>query len=297
MLDSGRRLNELRAVGPWVARIVEGWIADPPEVPEPPELRRGFLTMAEALRVLEESDGPDLRGDLQVHTTWSDGSASLEEMARHARDLGHDYIGVTDHSKGLPIAGGMDEATLMRQWDEIDATNARLEPAGIRILRSLEMNISPEGEGDMDPDVLGQLDLVLGAFHSKLRIKEDQTERYLAAVRNPDVHVLAHPRGRRWNARTGLYADWPRVFEAAADAGTALEIDSFADRQDLQVDLLRVAVEAGVLLSLGPDAHHPEDLRFLPLGVAAATLAGVPADRILNTRAADEVAAAVRAPG
>jgi putative hydrolase len=176
---------------------------------------------------------------------------------------------------------------------EIDRVNADLAGSGapFRALRSIEMNLSPEGEGDMDPAVLGGLDLVLGAFHSKLRTTEDQTERYVAAVRNPTVHVLAHPRGRRWSARPGLRADWPRVFAAAAEAGTAMEIDAFPDRQDLQVDLLRVARDAGTWISIGTDAHHPEELAFLELGMAAALQAGLPLERVLNLLPVDEVMA------
>ena len=289
---TGRSLTELRAVGPWVADRLRTWIEDPPDVLAPPEARQGFLTLAEARRTLEaEPDPPRLRGDLQMHTTWSDGASPLEEMIAAAMALGHEYVAVTDHSVGLPIAHGMDEATLLRQGLEIDRVNEGHVGDGFRALRSLEMNLSPAGEGDMDPAVLRGLDLVLAAFHSKLRTTEDQTARYLAAVANQSVHVLAHPRGRRWNARAGLRADWPRVFAAAARAGTALEIDAFPDRQDLQVELLDLAREAGVWISIGTDAHHPDELGCLELGVAAAVRAGVPRGRILNLLGADEVVA------
>jgi histidinol phosphatase-like PHP family hydrolase len=286
LVEAGRNLTELRAVGPWVARIIEEWVRAPPEVPEPPESRSGFLTMAEARAILGDHPDwrPELRGDLQMHTTWSDGTLPLAEMVRLAEAQGHEYVAVTDHSVGLPIARGMDEPTLRRQMREIEDLNDRLasDGAGIRVLRSLEMNVSPEGEGDMDPALLGELDLVLGAFHSRLRVAEDQTDRYLAAIRNPSVHVLAHPRGRRWNARPGLRADWPRVFEAAAEAGTAVEIDAFTDRQDLQVELIEVARDAGAMISIGTDAHRPEELLNIDLGVAAAIRARVPREAILN---------------
>jgi histidinol phosphatase-like PHP family hydrolase len=286
LVEAGRNLTELRAVGPWVALIIEEWVRAPPEVPEPPESRSGFLTMAEARAILGDHPDwrPELRGDLQMHTTWSDGTLPLAEMVRLAEAQGHEYVAVTDHSVGLPIARGMDEPTLRRQMREIEDLNDRLasDGAGIRVLRSLEMNVSPEGEGDMDPALLGELDLVLGAFHSRLRVAEDQTDRYLAAIRNPSVHVLAHPRGRRWNARPGLRADWPRVFEAAAEAGTAVEIDAFTDRQDLQVELIEVARDAGAMISIGTDAHRPEELLNIDLGVAAAIRARVPREAILN---------------
>jgi histidinol phosphatase-like PHP family hydrolase len=280
--DQGRSLTELRGVGPWIARMIDAWLESPPEVPEPPAVRSNFLTLAEARQVLTDNPDwrPSLQGDLQMHTTWSDGKAPLEEMAEAAATHGHRFVAVTDHSKGLPIANGMPEEKLLRQGDAIRTYND--DGAPIRLLRSLEMNLSPEGQGDMDPTVLEQLDLVLGAFHSQLRTTSDQTERYLAAVRNPTVHVLAHPRGRRFGARGGLRADWPRVFTAAAEAGMALEIDCHPDRQDLEVDLLRLAAETGVWISIGTDAHYPHELAFIEFGVAAAVLGGIPRERILN---------------
>jgi histidinol phosphatase-like PHP family hydrolase len=243
--------------------------------------------MAEANRILAEHPEwrDTLRGDLQMHTTWSDGHLSAREMADHAASLGHAYAAVTDHSKDLPIANGMDEATLLRQGVEIDGVNEELagEGSGFRLIRSIEMNLSIEGEGDMDHDVLGGLELVLGAFHSQLRVSEDQTSRYIAGVRNPTVHVLAHPRGRRWSSRKGLYADWPTVFAAAAEAGTAMEIDAHPARQDLQVELLEIARETTDLwISIGTDAHYPDELGFIGLGLAAAIRAGFPRERILN---------------
>ena len=280
--DQGHSFTELRGVGPWIARMIDAWLESPPEVPEPPAVRSNFLTLAEARQVLTDNPDwrPSLQGDLQMHTTWSDGKASLEEMAEAAAAHGHRFVAVTDHSKGLPIANGMPEEKLQRRGDAIRAYND--DGAPIRLLRSLEMNLSPEGHGDMDAAVLRQLDLVLGAFHSRLRESSDQTERYLAAVRNPTIHVLAHPRGRRFGARGGLQADWPRVFAAAAEAGVALEIDCHPDRQDLEVDLLRLAAETGVWISIGTDAHYPHELAFIEFGVAAAVLGGIPRERILN---------------
>jgi histidinol phosphatase-like PHP family hydrolase len=273
-------------VGPWVARTVVSWIESPPEVPEPPLVRRGFLTRSRVRAVL--ADHPEwrstLRADLQMHTTYSDGSVGIREMIEAAGSLGYQYVGITDHSRGLKIARGMNEAKLARQVAEIVRVNAELRAAGygIQALPSIEMNLSPEGEGDMQPEALGTLDLVLGAFHSKLRTTEDQTERYLAAVRNPTVDVLAHPRGRKFNLREGLHADWARVFEAAAESGVAVEIDAYPDRQDLDVDLLKLAREARVWISIGTDAHHPEELGFMEFGLAAAIQAGLTRDRILN---------------
>jgi histidinol phosphatase-like PHP family hydrolase len=144
------------------------------------------------------------------------------------------------------------------------------------------MNLNPRGEGDMSPDSLESLDIVLGSFHSALRKTEDQTERYLAALRNPHVHILGHPRGRIYNFRVGLKADWPRVFAEAARLDKALEIDCYPDRQDLNVKLLKLARAHGMHISLGTDAHHGWQLEFIDLGLAASLRAKIPPDRILN---------------
>ncbi|MFN2543733.1 MAG: PHP domain-containing protein [Actinomycetota bacterium] len=293
LVEAGRSLTELRAVGPWTARLMHEWLDASPEIPEPPPVRRGFLTLAEVRTTLAEHPeyGRDVRGDLQMHTTYSDGKAPLREMAETAAAYGYEFVAVTDHSKGLPIARGMSEERLLEEVEDIDAANQELASSGarLRLVRSLEMNLSPQGEGDMERDALARLDLVLGAFHSKLRVLEDQTDRYVAAVRNPDVNVLAHPRGRRWNHRLGLTADWPRVFAAAAEAGTALEIDAYPDRQDLDVELLQLARESGCWISIGTDAHHPTELRFLEFGLAAAARASIPRERILNFLSRDQL--------
>ena len=160
---------------------------------------------------------------------------------------------------------------------------ARAEAGAIvTVLRSIEMNLNPRGEGDMSPDALVSLDLVLGSFHSALRSAEDQTERYLAALRNPHIHILGHPRGRIYNFRIGLRADWPRVFSEAAALDKALEIDCYPDRQDLNVALLKIARDHGTRISPGTDAHHAWQLEFIDLGLAAALRAKIPSERIVN---------------
>jgi DNA polymerase (family 10) len=287
MLEAAAPLTELRAVGPWLARVIGTLLQDETvEPPPPPELRRGFLTLAEVRETLAERPEwrAELRADLQMHTTYSDGRASLREMVEAAEGLGYRFVAITDHSKGLPIARGMPEERLAEQAADVAAVNEELAGRGsdLRVLHAIEMNLSPEGEGDMDPDALARLDLVLGAFHSKLRVMEDQTERYLAAVRNPDVNVIAHPRGRRFDVRLGLHADWARVFEEAARLDRAMEIDAYPDRQDLDVDLLKLARETGVRISIGTDAHSVRELGFMEFGLAAAVRAGIPRDRILN---------------
>jgi histidinol phosphatase-like PHP family hydrolase len=295
VVASDRELRELPAVGPWISHLIEGWLEHPSGPVDRPALRRGFLTRAEVRATIAEHaswrDG--LVADLQMHSTYSDGRATMIEMLEASRAIGHCHVVFTDHSKGLPIAHGMDEDRLRAQGAELSEINETFGSVNgappIEGLHGIEMNLSPEGAGDMDPRALAELDLVLGAFHSKLRTTDDQTERYLAAMRNPDVQVLAHPRGRKFDRRLGLAADWHRVFAAAADAGKAVEIDAHPDRQDLDVELLRIARDVGVWISIGTDAHSTEELRFQEFGIAAAILAGVPRERILNFLAAEEL--------
>ena len=170
--------------------------------------------------------------------------------------------------------------------------NAELAADGdpFRILRSIEMDVLTDGAGDMDPSAMAPLDLVLGAFHTRLRSTDDQTERYVAALRNPTVHVLAHPRARMHGRRVGLQADWSKVFDEAARTGKALELDATPARQDLDVGLATQAMRAGVRwFSIGSDAHSAHELGFLPFGMATAVLAGIPRDRILNYQSAESV--------
>ena len=141
----------------------------------------------------------------------------------------------------------------------------------------------------MEPVALAELDLVVGSFHSALRTTEDQTERYLAALRNPNVDILGHPRGRIYNYRLGLTADWARVFAMAAELDKAVEIDSYADRQDLDIELLRLARRAGVRVAIDTDAHHPYQLEFAALGLAAAIRARIPSERVVNFMLVEEL--------
>jgi histidinol phosphatase-like PHP family hydrolase len=282
-----RPLTELHGVGPYIAKQVQRWVDRPLRIDvRPSPVRRDFVALADARALLKKNPqwGKHLRGDLQMHTCWSDGSGTVAEMAQAARDRGYEYIAITDHSKALKIAGGIDEVALREQVSEIGKTNASMARAGekLTVLSSIEMNLNPRGEGDMDPKTLARLNLVLGSFHSALRTREDQTSRFLAALRNPDVQVLGHPQGRIYNFRLGLRADWPRVFAEAAKLDKALEIDCYPDRQDLNVRLLKLARAAGVRISLGTDAHHPWQLAFIELGLAAALLARIPSERIIN---------------
>jgi histidinol phosphatase-like PHP family hydrolase len=292
IVAAGRSLTGLAGIGPSLAKRLHNWIVSPPDV-EIPVIRREFLTLAQARRVLAKNPGwmPQLKGDLQMHTTWSDGGGTIPDMAAAAIERGYRFIAITDHTQGLKIAGGMDEERLADQGREIAALNKQLRGQGVDliILRSAEMNLSPDGAGDMQPTALRKLDLVLGCFHSALRRKEDQTSRYLAALRNPDIQILGHPQTRVWNRREGLNADWNAVFAEAVRLDKAVEIDGYADRQDLRLSILKIARREGVRISLGTDAHHPEQLSFIELSLAAAVLAKIPADRILNFMSVDQL--------
>ena len=287
LVAKDKPLTELRSVGPFIGKQIQAWVDKPlPRTKKSPALRRDFISLAEARRLLAARPTwpKKVRGDLQMHTSWSDGSGTVAEMADTAAKRSYDYVAITDHSKALKIAGGIDEQALKRQGREIAKVNAALSKSGahLTVLRAIEMNLNPRGEGDMSPASLLALDLVLGSFHSALRTTEDQTGRYLAAFRNPHVHILGHPRGRIYNFRIGLKADWSRVFAEAARLDKAVEIDCYPDRQDLNIELLKIARKHGTRISLGTDAHHPWQLEFVDLGLAAGLRAKIPADRILN---------------
>ncbi len=279
---AGRSLTELPGIGPSIAKRMHGWIESPPADLEPPPMRSEFMTLAQARRVLASHPGwrAKLQGDLQMHTEWSDGATSISEMAGAARALGYRYIAITDHTKGLKIAGGLDETRLAQQGAEVVRLNAKFDD--FSILRSAEMNLSPDGSGDMDSAAMRKLDLVLGCFHSALRRTEDQTERYIAALRNRDIQILGHPQTRVYNRREGLRADWRRVFAEAARLDKAVEIDGDPNRQDLRISQLEIAREEGVRISLGTDAHHPEEFAYMELSLAAAAAGGISPERILN---------------
>ena len=299
VLAQNRSLTELRAIGPFIERQIRHWIDKPPcSTQRAPVIRRDFISLAMARHLLARKPAwaKSLRGDLQMHSRWSDGSGTIAEMADAATERSYEYIAITDHSKGLKIAGGINERELARQGAEIAKLNMVLRKSGrnLLVLRSVEMNLNRRGEGDMSPESLLALDLVLGSFHSSLRIVEDQTNRYLAALRNPHIQILGHPRGRIYNFRIGLSADWPRVFAEATSLNKAMEVDCYPDRQDLNIDLLKIAREHGTHISLGTDAHHPWQLEFIELGLAAALKAKLPADRIVNFMPIGELKSWVR---
>jgi histidinol phosphatase-like PHP family hydrolase len=282
-----RSLTELRGIGPFIEKQIRQWLDKPPPLSAKiPAIRQDFISLAEAKQLLARKPAwaKNLRGDLQMHTRWSDGSGTIAEMADAAKNRLYEYIAITDHSKSLKIAGGIDERALKKQEGEIARLNILTSRSDgkLTVLRSVEMNLNLRGEGDMLPQSLSSLDIVLGSFHSSLRITQDQTDRYLAALRNPNIQILGHPRGRIYNYRIGLKADWSRVFAEASELDKAVEIDCYPDRQDLNVGLLKVAREHGTRISIGTDAHHPWQLQFIELGLAAALNAKVSSHQIVN---------------
>jgi histidinol phosphatase-like PHP family hydrolase len=295
VLAAGRSLEELRGIGPALARRVAEWLEHPPADLKPPPIRREFLTLAQARKVLEKNPAwsRQLKGDLQMHTEWSDGATTVAEMAAGGIERNYRYIAITDHTKGLKIAGGLDEKRLVRQGREIKRLNKQLAKQGTEftVLRSAELNLSPAGEGDMNASAMDELDLVLGCFHSALRRTEDQTDRYIAGLRNPQIQILGHPQTRVYNRREGLHCDWSKVFAAAARLDKAVEIDGDPNRQDLRVSLLKLARNEGVRISLGTDAHDPDELAYMELSLPAALLAKIPAERVINFMPLPELSA------
>lgn len=249
-------------------------------------LRSNFLSRAAALAAMRSRrpNAPaltDYLADLQMHSDWSDGSQTLEEIIETGIARGYTHSAVTDHSYGLPIAGGLPMAKVDDQHRRIDALNVKY--AGrFRLLKGIEANIRADGSVDMTPTELAQFEIVVAAPHSALRSANDQTARMLAAVQTPGVHILGHPRGRMYGSRPGVAADWEKVFAAAARFGVAVEIDGDPSRQDLDYDLARRAVASGCLFAIDSDAHATDQWWFAETGIAHARLAGVPRARVVN---------------
>jgi histidinol phosphatase-like PHP family hydrolase len=218
---------------------------------------------------------------LQLHSTWSDGGQSLDDIAEAALERGYEFCALTDHSYGLPIANGISMARLTKQHRAIDRLN-RKHRGRFRLIKGIEANIRKDGSVDMTVAEREHLEFILAAPHSSLRLEVDQTSRMIEAVRTPGIHVLGHPRGRMYGSRAGVQADWDQVFAAAADAGVAVEIDGDPSRQDLDYTLARRALAAGCMFALDSDAHSVEELAAAETAIAHARLAGVPAERIIN---------------
>jgi histidinol phosphatase-like PHP family hydrolase len=252
--------------------------------------RENYLARTDVREVLSQAD-PDLhpqrmRGAFHWHTTDSDGKAPLEAMARACRRQGATWAVVTDHSRGLEVASGLDHEGVKLQRRRIDRWNDQFGE-DLQIFQGLEVEILEDGTIDIPQAERQELDCVVAAVHRHFDPDRDQTERLLRAVSRPDVHVLAHPRARHFHNRPGLRARWERVFNACAENEVALEINGFPRRQDLDWDLARLALSCGCTFILASDAHAPHHLEFDAYACAIAARAELPPSDILNTKRAE----------
>ncbi|MGI0035219.1 MAG: DNA polymerase/3'-5' exonuclease PolX, partial [Nitrososphaera sp.] len=255
----------------------------------PPEMRenKGEIELAVQGKLPKLIEYGSLKGDMQVHSDRSDGRATIEEMARAAKEFGLDYIAITDHTKSLALAGGLDGEELLEQAERISALNDKL--AGFRVLSSAEVNIMKDGSLDIANSVLDKLDVVGAAIHSHFSLPaEEQTQRLVRAAKNPSIDILFHPTGRIINRREGYPLDIEKVLDVALDTGTALEIDAHYDRLDLRDDYVRMAVKKGVKLVIDSDAHHPIHFAFLTFGIAQARRGWATQTDVLNTLPASD---------
>jgi putative hydrolase len=274
------RLRELPGIGDVTERIVLEALAG-----ERPEYLKRLEDEAEGpLTTQGDTIRAALRGDCHTHSTWSDGGSPIRTMAEAARDLGHDYMVLTDHSHRLKIANGLSPERLRAQLEEVAEVNADLAP--FRILTGMEVDILEDGTLDMDPASLGMLDLVVASVHSKLRMDgPDMTRRMVTAMANPHADILGHCTGRIvvGRGRPQSSFDAEMVFAACERFGKAVEINSRPERLDPPEDLLALAVGMGCLISIDTDAHAPGQLEWLPYGCRKAAIAEVPVERIVNS--------------
>jgi DNA polymerase (family X) len=229
-----------------------------------------------------------VRGDLHSHTTWSDGRASVLEMATAARDLGYEYLAICDHTQNVRVVPGLDADDLRRQGEEIAAANDELAP--FRVLRGTEVDIRSDGTLDLPDDVLAELDWVQLSLHAGQRERGDLlTKKVTEAMRHPAVSCLSHPKGRIINHRPPNALDLERVFEVALETGVALETNGLPDRLDLSGPEIRLAVAAGVPIVASTDAHSVQGLGNMPLAIATARRGWARAADVVNTRRLAEV--------
>jgi DNA polymerase (family 10) len=254
----------------------------------PPELREdtGEFEAAREGRLPQLVELGDIRADLHTHSTWSDGTTSIRDMAEAARARGYAYMAVTDHSAYLGITNGLDGARLREQAKEIQALNDEYQTQGIPfyILRGVEVDITPDGSLALPDDVLAELDIVVASPHVKLSQPPPQaTERILRAIRNPHVDIIGHPTGRLIGGREGADLDIDAIGRAAAETGTLLEVNSGPDRLDLESAAVRRVLDLGAHLVIDSDAHHPDNFGWIRLGVLTARRGWAEAERVANT--------------
>ncbi len=255
-----------------------------------PELRedRGEVEAAQTKslpRLVKESE---IKGDLHVHSKWSDGSSSIEEIAKAAQKRGYQYIAICDHSKSLKITHGLDETRLLKQIEEIDRLNEKLK--GFQILKGTEVDILADGRLDLSDKILKRLDFVVAAIHSGFKQdKEKMTKRIVKAMENPYVHFIAHPTGRLLGSRDPYEVDMDEIMKAAKRYGKALEINAYFERLDLDDIHCRKAKEMGIQMAIGTDAHYLDQLWMMSLGVAVARRGWLETKDILNTLSLKEI--------
>ncbi len=261
--------------------------------------KSGFLTCADVARVLRplpvgEANGrpvspTDVRGDLHLHTSRSDGKVPLESLHRSLAARGDRFALLTDHARDCAVAGGLFPGDFAAQRLEVDRLNARADGEFWMFLGA-EANIDAEGGIDVTPRSIPVLDAVIASIHTELRSHRDQTERLIRAIRTPGVAILGHPRGRLYDLRSGIRANWERVFTVAAEEGVAIELNGCPERCDLDPKLATLARDAGCLFAVASDAHARHHLDFLRFSIAIARLAGVPPDRVVNSFSVERLA-------
>jgi DNA polymerase (family 10) len=255
----------------------------------PPELRHGATEIERASEIASLVKVTDINGEFHCHTTWSDGSASVAEMAAAAAARGYRFLAISDHSHGLGVANGLSPERLTAQRHEINSVNASGE---IRLFAGTEVEVHRDGRLDFDDATLASLDVVVASLHVGLQHPREQlTDRLLGVLANPNVDIIAHPSGRLIEQREGGDFDWDRVFAAAAKSGTALEINADPARLDLTSAHAERALQAGCLLTINCDAHSPGGFSLMEFGIAVARRAWARPDQILNCWPLDRIVA------
>ena len=255
-----------------------------------PEMREdeGEIEAARSNKLPKLIGYNDIKGDLQMHTRWSDGNNTIEEMALAAKKLGHEYICITDHTGKLAIANALDEKRILQQRKEIYNVNKKL--SGIKIMQGVEVNITDDGTLDMPNNVLKELDIVVASIHSGFKnSKEKITKRMIKAMENENVDIIAHPTGRLITKRESYEIDLEGVFDSAKKTKTIMEINSYPERMDLRDIHVRTAVKAGVKLVISTDAHNTDQLHFIKLGIGTARRGWATKSDVINTRSLKEM--------
>jgi DNA polymerase (family 10) len=298
--DMGYTLNEyalatLKAEKPVARRTEEEIYAKLKLDYIPPELRenKGEIAAAEAHKLPQLIELADIKGDVHMHTTASDGKSSIEEMAEAARELGHQYIALTDHSKAVTVANGLDEKRMAAHIQKIREANDK--GLGIRLFAGSEVDILKNGALDYPDELLAQLDVVVCSVHSYFNLdRTEMTDRMLAAIENPYTQIIGHPTGRLILRREPLDYDMEKILEACAKHGVAMECNSFPDRLDLNDIHLRMCKERGVKVVISTDSHRTPNLAYIRHGVTVARRGWLEKTDVLNTLPADELLAALR---